>query len=133
MRRMMKAVNTVNEMRVRAATLMRDKKGENYVDTAVKILIAVVLGALLLAGLYALFGDVVMPTLTQRVQEMFNYAGQDVSQARKAVTGSDNSRKEKENIDARRNEYQLEGRRFTDGCNDHGDIPRKRGTGSRKC
>jgi hypothetical protein len=75
MRRMMKAVNTVNEMRVRAATLMRDKKGENYVDTAVKILIAVVLGALLLAGLYALFGDVVMPTLTQRVQEMFNYAG----------------------------------------------------------
>ena len=62
-------------MRVRAATLMRDKKGENYVDTAVKILIAVVLGALLLAGLYALFGDVVMPTLTQRVQEMFNYAG----------------------------------------------------------
>lgn len=75
MRRMMKAVNTVNEMRVRAATLMREKKGENYVDTAVKILIAVVLGALLLAGLYALFGDVVMPTLTQRVQEMFNYAG----------------------------------------------------------
>ena len=44
-------------------------------ETAVKILIAVVLGALLLAGLYALFGDVVMPTLTRRIQEMFNYAG----------------------------------------------------------
>ena len=43
--------------------------------SAVKILIAVVLGALLLAGLYALFGDVVMPTLTQRIQDMFNYAG----------------------------------------------------------
>lgn len=42
---------------------------------AVKILIAVVIGALLLAGLYALFGDVVMPTLTRRIQEMFNYAG----------------------------------------------------------
>lgn len=55
--------------------LMLDKRGENYVDTAVKILIAVVLGALLLAGLYALFGDVVMPTLTRRIQEMFNYAG----------------------------------------------------------
>ena len=38
-------------------------------------LLAVVLGALLLAGLYALFGDVVMPTLTQRIQDMFNYAG----------------------------------------------------------
>lgn len=59
----------------KAALLLKDNKGENYVDTAVKILIAVVLGALLLAGLYALFGDVVMPTLTQRIQEMFNYAG----------------------------------------------------------
>ncbi len=40
-----------------------------------KILIAVVLGALLLAGLYALFNEQVMPTLTRRIQEMFNYAG----------------------------------------------------------
>jgi len=45
------------------------------VDTAVKILIAVVLGALLLAGLYALFNDTVLPTLTNRVKEMFDYAG----------------------------------------------------------
>lgn len=41
----------------------------------VKILIAVVLGALLLAGLYLLFGEVVMPTLNQKIKEMFNYAG----------------------------------------------------------
>ena len=34
-----------------------------------------VLGALLLAGLYALFGDVVMPTLNQRIKAMFHYAG----------------------------------------------------------
>ena len=26
-------------------------------------------------GLYALFGDVVMPTLNQRIKDMFNYAG----------------------------------------------------------
>jgi len=38
-------------------------------------LIAVVLGGLLLAGLYALFGDVVMPTLKSKIQEMFNYKG----------------------------------------------------------
>ena len=50
-------------------------RGEGYIDTAVKILIAVVLGALLLAGLYALFGDVVMPTLNQRIKDMFNYGG----------------------------------------------------------
>ena len=59
----------------KATHILRDKKGENYVDTAIKILIAVVLGALLLAGLYTLFGDVVLPTLTQRVQEMFSYKG----------------------------------------------------------
>jgi hypothetical protein len=50
-------------------------KGEGYIDTAVKILVAIVLGALLLAGLYALFGDVVMPTLTERIRGMFDYAG----------------------------------------------------------
>ena len=76
MRNMMKkAAQNVKAVAVRAGMLMKDTKGENYVDTAVKILIAVVLGALLLAGLYALFGDVVMPTLTQRIQDMFNYGG----------------------------------------------------------
>ena len=76
MRNMMKkAAQNVKAVAVRAGMLMKVTKGENYVDTAVKILIAVVLGALLLAGLYALFGDVVMPTLTQRIQDMFNYAG----------------------------------------------------------
>lgn len=42
---------------------------------ALKILMAVVIGALLLAGLYKLFADTVLPTLTQRVTEMFNYSG----------------------------------------------------------
>lgn len=63
----------IEEAREKAFEIMADDMGENYVDTAVKILIAVVLGALLLAGLYALFGDVVMPTLRQRVIDMFNY------------------------------------------------------------
>lgn len=49
--------------------------GEGYIDTAIKILLAVVIGALLLAGLYALFGETVLPTLTQRIKEMFNYGG----------------------------------------------------------
>ena len=49
--------------------------GEGYIDTAVKVLIAVVLGALVLAGLYAVLNDTVMPTVTERIQEMFDYAG----------------------------------------------------------
>ncbi|MDD3194148.1 MAG: DUF6133 family protein [Oscillospiraceae bacterium] len=40
-----------------------EKRAEGYVDTAIKILIAVVLGALLLAGLYALFSDTVLFSL----------------------------------------------------------------------
>lgn len=76
MRRMMnKVVGNMKMVAGNAVQLLKDKKGENYVDTAVKILIAIVIGALLLAGLYTLFGDVVMPTLTRRIQEMFNYAG----------------------------------------------------------
>ena len=68
--------NTVNSIRANAIRLAATyRSGAGYIDTAVKILIAVVLGALLLAGLYALFGDVVMPTLNKRITEMFNYAG----------------------------------------------------------
>ena len=63
--------NTANSIRTKAIRLAATRRsGEGYIDTAVKILIAVVLGALLLAGLYALFGDVVMPTLNQRIKDI---------------------------------------------------------------
>lgn len=68
-----KAVGTVNTMAFSVRTALSNTRGEGYIDTAVKILIAVVLGALLLAGLYTLFGDTVLPTVTQRVEDMFNY------------------------------------------------------------
>lgn len=54
---------------------MSGNAGEGYIDTAVKILIAVVLGALLLGLLYALFKDTIMPTVTQKINDMFGYAG----------------------------------------------------------
>ncbi|WP_018306475.1 DUF6133 family protein [Desulfitobacterium hafniense] len=58
---------------VMAQTLLSSQRGEGFVDTAIKILIAVVIGALVLAGLYALFGETVLPTLKQRIEDMFNY------------------------------------------------------------
>ena len=70
-----KAIGTVNTMALSARAALSNTRGKGYIDTAVKILIAVVLGALLLAGLYTLFGDTVLPTVTQRVEDMFNYAG----------------------------------------------------------
>ncbi|MBQ7499537.1 MAG: hypothetical protein IJT91_01440 [Clostridia bacterium] len=54
---------------------VENKEAEGYVDSGVKILIAVVIGALLLAGLYALFNSTIMPTVTQKVQGLFNYNG----------------------------------------------------------
>mgnify|MGYP007127127275 FL=1 len=49
------------------------KSGQGALDTAVVVLISIVLGALILAGLYALLDDTVLPTLTTKIQEMFNY------------------------------------------------------------
>ena len=70
-----KANEFITRKAIAVKVAINNNRGEGYIDTAVKILVAVVLGALLLAGLYALFGDVVMPTLTNRIKEMFNYAG----------------------------------------------------------
>jgi hypothetical protein len=76
MRKLRKSVNGfATKQTIKMKMVMSNNRGEGYIDTAVKILIAVVLGALLLAGLYALFGNVVMPTLTQRIKDMFNYGG----------------------------------------------------------
>lgn len=60
---------------MQAKELLKSRKGENFVDSGIKILIAVVIGALLLGGLYALFGDTILPTLTEKVEEMFNFGG----------------------------------------------------------
>ena len=68
-----KIKNKANELAVRAKNAVDNVKAEGYVDPGVKILIAVVIGALLLAGLYALFNNTIMPTVTQKVQDLFNY------------------------------------------------------------
>ena len=70
-----KAANKVNEMALRAKLAIANTRGEGFVDSGIKILIAVVIGALLLAGLYALFGDTILPTLEAKIKALFNYAG----------------------------------------------------------
>ena len=67
--------NKVNTIVVRTQTAIANTRGEGYVDSGVKILIAVVIGALLLTGLYALFNTTIMPTVTTKIQGLFNYAG----------------------------------------------------------
>ena len=67
--------NKVTVLSVRAKTAIENVRAEGYVDSGVKILIAVVIGALLLAGLYTLFNSTIMPTVTQKIQELFNFKG----------------------------------------------------------
>ena len=65
----------VNSLATSAVVAISNIKAEGYVDSGVKILIAVVIGALLLGGLYALFGEVIMPTVTERIEGLFDFAG----------------------------------------------------------
>ena len=67
--------NKFNALAVRTQTAIANTRGEGYVDSGVKILIAVVIGALLLTGLYTLFDDTIMSTVTTKIQNLFNYAG----------------------------------------------------------
>ena len=70
-----RALKKVNDFAVRTANVLSNRRGENYVGEGVRVLIAVVIGALLLAGLYSLFGDTILPTVTNKVEELFNYHG----------------------------------------------------------
>ena len=72
---MNKMSEKMNNLAVRTRCALANRKAEGFVDSGVKILIAVVIGALLLGGLYLLFNDTILPTLTNKIKELFNYAG----------------------------------------------------------
>ena len=67
--------NKLNSAVISVKTAVAEKRAEGYVDSGVKILIAVVIGALLLSGLYALFNTTIMPTVTKKVTDLFSYKG----------------------------------------------------------
>lgn len=70
-----KIKNKANSLAVSAKATLANAKAEGYIDTGVKIIIGVVVGAVILAGLYALFNTVIIPRLNTEIQGMFNYAG----------------------------------------------------------
>ena len=67
--------NKFNSAIISARTAIESTSGEGYIDTGVKIIIGVVIGGVILAGLYALFNTTVIPTLTSKIQGMLNYGG----------------------------------------------------------
>jgi uncharacterized membrane protein len=60
---------------IAAKTALQSRSGEGYIDTGVKIIIGVVIGGVILAGLYTLFKNTIMTNLSTEIGEMFNYGG----------------------------------------------------------
>jgi len=57
---------------VRAKMILKNEAGDFYISDGVKIIIAVVLGALLLAALTAIFNDTVIPRITREIEALFS-------------------------------------------------------------
>lgn len=64
-----------NKKAVQTKLALENTRAEGYIDTGVKIIIGVVIGGVILAGLYALFNTTVIPTLTTKITQMFSYSG----------------------------------------------------------
>lgn len=60
---------------LKTKAILQDRSGQGALDQVVSILISVVLGAMLLAGLYALFSNIVLPAIQDRIMDIFDYAG----------------------------------------------------------
>ena len=70
-----KFTNKVNSAICTVKAAITCRKAEGYVDTGVKVLIAVVLGALVLSLLYSLVNTTIMPNVRTEITELFSYAG----------------------------------------------------------
>ena len=72
---MRKAIRTLKTKAVYAAirtrAILKDEAGDFYISDGVKIIIAVVLGALLLAALTLIFNDTVIPRITREIEALF--------------------------------------------------------------
>ena len=73
---MKKVINRIRNkffcLALRTRTAVRNQRGDFYISDAVKIIIAVVLGALLLAALTLIFNDTVIPRITQEINGLFS-------------------------------------------------------------
>ena len=63
-----------DELIKRSKVILVDQRGEGTISQAISILTAVVLGSLLLMGIYKLIESTVLPELQQRIIDMFNYS-----------------------------------------------------------
>ena len=69
------AKQKARELAGRTKEALAHREGQGPLDVAITVLISSVLGALILAGLYLIVDSTVLPTITQRIKDMFDYAG----------------------------------------------------------
>ena len=69
------AKQKARELTDRTKEALVNREGQGTLDVAITVLISIVLGALILAGLYLIVDSIVLPTITQRIKDMFDYAG----------------------------------------------------------
>ena len=58
---------------MKTINILKSTRGEGHIDTGIKIIIAVVIGALILGGLYVLFATVILPNLSDEVDAMMEH------------------------------------------------------------
>ena len=59
-------------LNTKAKVALSNQRGDFYISDAVKVIIAVVLGALLLAAITTIFNDTVIPRITTEIQNLFS-------------------------------------------------------------
>ena len=69
------AKQKARELAGRTKEALANREGQGTLDVAITVLISIVLGALILAGLYLIVDSTVLPTITHRIKGMFDYAG----------------------------------------------------------
>ena len=63
--------NKAGALALRAYAAVHNQRGDFYISDAVRVIIAVVLGALLLAAITLIFQDTVIPGITEAIEDLF--------------------------------------------------------------
>ena len=71
----MTAKDKARSLCARAKDAVMNREGQGTLDVAITVLISIVLGALILGGLYLIVNGTVLPTITQKIKDMFNFKG----------------------------------------------------------
>ena len=73
MSKLFKRIATMaNNLAFRAHAALVNQSGDFYISDGVKVIIAVVLGALLLGAMTLIFNNTVIPKITEVINDLFN-------------------------------------------------------------